>query len=94
MERKNRSTFIYTEKNTFRTNSSMSALLYRINDPSFVQVHKQFAVNKNYVSKKIHQGSGRYLLFLSDSEDTEIPSGRKYLDNVKRIFSQTGHISI
>ena len=83
LEQMGRHTAIHTEERIFKTINTLANLEEELLQDGFIRVHKKYIVNRKFILKRIHQGSGQYVLQLSDSEDTEIPTGRKYLQNIK-----------
>lgn len=44
----------------------------------FIRVHKQYILNRNFITRLNHESGGRYSAFLSDDDDSVLPVGRAY----------------
>ncbi len=49
-----------------------------------LRIHKSTAVNPNYIKKTQYYIGGRFRVFLSDEDDTELTVGRKYADSFRK----------
>lgn len=87
-EKRDRNILIHTENKVYQSRKSLNEFLKMVENHGFMQIHRQFIVNNKFVTQKIHQGSGNYILRLSDPDDSEIPIGRTYLSKLKDHFNQ------
>jgi len=88
IETRERFTLIHTESKIYQSRKSLREFREELIGYGFIQLHKQFLINRNNILSKIHLGSGKYIVKLLDSEDSEIPIGRAYLKHLKTIFPE------
>ena len=75
---------IHTEERDFETSQLMKEIEGKLPEDSFIRVHKQYMVNRDYISHVQHDIGGMYQLMLRDEDDNKLPVGRTYLSDVKK----------
>ncbi len=56
----------------------------------FARVHRQYIVNREFISCLRRERSGRITIVLNDGKETRIPVGRSYAANVAGALEQRG----
>ncbi len=52
---------------------------------TFVRIHRQFIVNRNFIARVAHGSGGRFTLYLADEDDSALPVGRAYAKTLRLI---------
>ena len=60
---------------------SMKNLITKINDDNFIQIHRSFVINSNYI--KLINGKN-----VICNDDTILPAGDKYIKSLKSKYSK------
>ena len=81
-----RKIFIYTSKDVYRLDSSMSDLEYMMPDTGLVRISRTCIMNTDHL-KEIRQIKNSRLEAVLDNEEMLIVS-RKYLKDIKRVFQK------
>ena len=80
--------YLFLESGQEQTKQTLASILQELDDPNFVKIHKQYAVNFIKIREIRHTSGGSYLCYLNDSEDTSLPIGRTYLPQLRDRFLQ------
>ena len=62
----------------------MNDIINRLPTEIFLRINRGYIVNIKYIYNIIHIVSGRYKLRLNDDDDTELPVGPAYLNNLRK----------
>ncbi|MEP5339915.1 MAG: LytTR family DNA-binding domain-containing protein [Algibacter sp.] len=81
-EASNKYVTIFTDKDHFITEKSLSQLETQLPD-HFLRVHRSFIINTNTVAEVQKYFNSRYVIKLSNKRKTTITTGRSYLDKIK-----------
>ncbi len=79
-------TVIHTVEGTFDTAQLLKNIENTLPVDMFVRIHKQYIVNVRYVSSLKRDGSGRFVMYLNDEDDTRLPTGRAYFNSLNTRF--------
>ncbi len=80
---KSRSFIIHTIKQDIEISGFYKDLKVDLPSDRFIRVHKQYVINIKHVLNLSHVISGRYKVVLKDFDDTELPVGRSFLEQVR-----------
>ncbi len=84
IENVERKMFIYTERDVYRFNSTMSEVEGMIADTNMVRISRTCIMNTDHL-KEIRQVKNSHLEAVMDNDEMLIVS-RKYLKDIKRVF--------
>ena len=84
IENVERKMFIYTERDVYRFNSTMSEVESMIADTNMVRISRTCIMNTDHL-KEIRQVKNSHLEAVMDNDEMLIVS-RKYLKDIKRVF--------
>ena len=62
----------------------MKDIIDRLPPDTFIRIHKSYIVNINYIYNLQHVISGRYKVRLKDEDDTVLPVGPSFLDDLRK----------
>ncbi|MCR9141626.1 MAG: LytTR family DNA-binding domain-containing protein [bacterium] len=82
---KNSTAFTYPNSE-IHTATMLKDIESRLPRPAFKRIHRQYVVNFSYVARIEHLTGGNYLLHLNDQENTALPMGRKYIENLRGLM--------
>ena len=74
---------VHTGTDEVHTLHLIKELESRLPPEQFQRIHKQYIVNLNYISRIEYFIGGSYILHLKDRENSSLPVGRKYAENLK-----------
>lgn len=83
-------TIIHTEDKDYETSQLLKEIEEKLPADGFIRIHKQFVINLKYISSLRYYIGGRYILYLNDEEDNNLPVGRKYAPVLKEKLKDTG----
>ncbi|MBX7057835.1 MAG: LytTR family transcriptional regulator DNA-binding domain-containing protein [Leptospirales bacterium] len=75
-------TVIHTTERQYVTARPLKDLLTALPD-RFVRIHKSYALNLSWIARLQYYMGGRYLAYLRDDEETNLPVGRKYAADLR-----------
>ncbi len=76
---------IHTLTRDYETSRLLKSLLEHA-PPNIVRVHKSFAANLDFIENVEHAFGGTYVLRLRDEDDSVIPVGRSYLNELRAVL--------
>jgi two-component system sensor histidine kinase ChiS len=62
----------------------MKEIINQLPPDIFIRIHKSYIVNINYIYNLQHVISGRYRVRLKDDDDTDLPVGPSFLEDVRK----------
>ena len=80
-------TVFHTINSDYETPGLLKDYLDELPVDLFLRIHKQYVVNRDYISGITYVNGGSWSLLLKDSDDTTLPVGKIYADDIKRIFN-------
>jgi len=81
-------TVIHTERRDFEVSELLKEVENRLPQEMFARIHKQFIVNLSYFEKIKHDSGGQYVGYINDSDDSRLPIGRSYVNELKKKISK------
>jgi len=78
-----RNVVFHTQDKDIEISRMISDIQNHLPPDFFIRIHRQYIVNKNFISRFSHVISGRYQIFMNDEDDTTLPVGRQYSGSVK-----------
>ncbi len=74
---------IHTEEKDFDASMMLKDAEEKLPPDSFLRIHKGFIVNTHAIASLIHDQGGQYIARIRDADDTVLPVGRAYVQNLK-----------
>lgn len=62
----------------------MKEIIDRLPADTFIRIHKSYIININYIFNLQHVISGRYKVRLKDEDDTDLPVGPSFLEDLRK----------
>ena len=76
-------TVIHTDKCDYETVQLLKQIEGKLPSEIFIRIHKQFIVNLTYIERLRYYMGGRYIVYLSNEEENNLPVGRTYTSVLK-----------
>jgi DNA-binding LytR/AlgR family response regulator len=77
---------VHTTGKDYATYCSLKKMEDRLPAGEFLRIYKQFVVNLEWILRIQSDLNGNYTVFLKDSDETQLPVGRKYLPRLKALL--------
>lgn len=77
-------TILHTVTQDYETGMLLKNAGQKLPESDFLRVHKSHIVNLNRIVRLQYFMGGSYLAFLNDTEETELPVGKKYASELKK----------
>ena len=81
LEAKEKYVVVHTHQGEELIENSLSKLMLKLPD-NFIQIHRKYIVNTNYIKDLQKYFNSRYLITLNDKNQTQIISGRSYKEEL------------
>ncbi|MCP4131783.1 MAG: response regulator transcription factor [bacterium] len=81
-----KNTVIHTEDRDFETPTLLKDLEEKLPENIFLRVHKQYIVNRSFITRIRSEGGGYHMVVLNDEDQSPIPVGRAYASQVREQF--------
>jgi DNA-binding response OmpR family regulator/nitrogen-specific signal transduction histidine kinase len=75
---------IHTKERDIELPVLMKDIISQLPPDIFMRIHKSYIININYIYNLYHVVSGRYKVRLNDDDDTELPVGSSFLDELRK----------
>ncbi len=74
---------VHAVKRDFELAVLMKDIIHRLPPDNFIRIHKSYVVNINYIYNLQHVISGRYKARLKDEDETDLPVGPSFLEELR-----------
>ncbi len=82
-------TIIHTDKNDYETAQLFKEIEKKLPANVFIRIHKQYIVNLRYIGRLRYFMGGRYIVYLADEDESNLPVGRTYTAVLKEKLKDT-----
>ena len=84
-EAKDKYTFLHTTEQEHIVESTLAELEVKLDNRSFVRIHRSTIVNIKYIREIVKWFGGKYKIRLKDKDQTELVVSRGYVDQVRQL---------
>jgi DNA-binding LytR/AlgR family response regulator len=81
---KNRVCVVHSIDKDYEVHQLLGEMEVKLPKDTFLRIHKQYIVNTAYISTLRYFEGGRYMLHLSDDDESVLPIGKTYTEILKR----------
>ena len=81
---RNKEVFVRTARGDYYAQLNMQEMAAFLSGPPFLQVHRQYIVNLDYVEEIVPWFNGAYMLHMKGNSSTDIPISRNHIQEVKQ----------
>jgi hypothetical protein len=85
-----RNSIVHVKNASYQVSSQLNHIERELVSSMFARVHRQYIVNRQFISRLHRERSGRIAIVLNDGKETRIPVGRSYAANVAGALEQHG----
>jgi DNA-binding LytR/AlgR family response regulator len=86
-----KSIVVHTGEGDIEVPVLLKEIVHRLPPDIFVRIHKSHIINIRYVHSVSHVLSGRYRVRLKDEDDTELPVGPFFLEDLRKKMIAAGN---
>ncbi|MCP4134594.1 MAG: LytTR family transcriptional regulator [bacterium] len=74
---------VHTEERDYEISELMKEVEEKLPEELFIRIHKQYIINRSYVTRMQYYKGGRYILYLNDEDENVLPVGGIYTTLLK-----------